>query len=244
MRITAIILARDEEIIMPFTLRHYAEFCDEIVVMDNGSRDRTAAHVGACPRARLVPYSTGGVLRDDIHAMMKSEIYRNVGQYRVTPPVSGDWFIMADADEFVHAAGGMRKALEQYEREGVTLPDMDGYEMCGDAVPDGNDERQLRAIIRTGTRHVIYDKAICVHRTLAIGYGLGAHTIRRLTGVEVRGGAHLMLLHYSFLSREYHDRKLDRIARTMPPGKDHIMLNRTWVHQWREAFYAARREVV
>ena len=79
MRITAIIVARDEAAIMPFTMRHYAEFCDDIVVFDHHSVDGTPNIVRSFPQGRVVPYDTGGVLRDDIHTDIKSDVWKNRG---------------------------------------------------------------------------------------------------------------------------------------------------------------------
>lgn len=220
MRVTAIIIAWNEATIIPFAMRHYAAFCDDIVVFDHHSTDATAELVRRWPQGRVQEYDTGGVLRDDIHAHIKNDVHKNRGPYRVTPPVSGEWCIMVDADEFLYHPA-IREYLLACADQGITVPAVQGYDMVSDALPDADDQRQLWSIIRHGIPYQNGSKCCCVHSDADIRYAPGAHCATiggRVTGGTPRGQTGLSLLHYKWLAWPYVERKL-RNLRLSPENR-------------------------
>ena len=82
--LTACVIARDEERRLPECLESLA-FCDEVVVVDSGSRDRTR-EIAAAAGARVYENPWRGFA-----------VQRNVALDRA----SGDWVLEIDADERV-----------------------------------------------------------------------------------------------------------------------------------------------
>lgn len=88
-------IACDEEALLPDCLRSVA-FCDEIVVVDGGSRDRTTA-VARAAGARVIENPWPGFAAQ-----------RNVA----IDHAEGDWILEVDADERV--SDSLRKEIEQF----------------------------------------------------------------------------------------------------------------------------------
>jgi tetratricopeptide (TPR) repeat protein len=96
-RITLCLIARDEEEMLPGCLTSVAGAVDEVVLVDTGSRDRTAA-LACAAGARVVEQAW----RDDFSAP-RNEALRHA---------SGDWVLQLDCDERLApgGAGALRAA--------------------------------------------------------------------------------------------------------------------------------------
>jgi len=64
MKICVITLCYNEEVILPFFIRHYEQVADRIICYDGGSTDRTREIIAACPIAELRELNTGGQVDD------------------------------------------------------------------------------------------------------------------------------------------------------------------------------------
>lgn len=219
MRITAIIVAWNEATIMPFTMRHYSAFCDEVLVYDHHSTDGTADIVRSFPKGRVQQYDMGGELRDDLHTVLKSFAYRNQGQFAPNPPVSGDWFIMADADELLYHPD-IRRYLEACDQAGITIPSILGWDMVSDTLPDPSDRRQIWEIVTEGIYEQQMGKNICIHKDAEILYAPGCHNAcfgGRFKGGRCQGFAeHLRLLHFKWMSWPHVEKKLKNLRLSGP----------------------------
>ncbi len=103
-RLSAVVIALDEERNIRDCLEGLA-FCDEIVLVDGGSRDRTAP-VAAALGARVYP-----------HPFEDFASQKNFGISKA----AGDWVLLVDADERVSAE------LAAEVLEAVERPRADGY---------------------------------------------------------------------------------------------------------------------
>jgi glycosyltransferase involved in cell wall biosynthesis len=216
--ITVITLTKNERAMIPFFLRHYARFADLIVVNDNDSSDGTREYAMSHPKTVVIPYSTGGVLRDDVHRDIKSN------QYRTLP---GEWFIIVDCDEFVWHPD-MAGYLDRCYHAGITLPRVAGYNMVGpkNGIPDDDDRAQLTDLIPNGVRYPFYDKSAVVHKSIQINYMIGSHYANPTGRVLQSQDAEIKLLHYYWLSEEY------RIVRTISTLK--ALSNENVANGWGE----------
>lgn len=106
MRVVGIVLVRDEDRFVARALRNVVEFCDELIVVDNESRDGTAAEiervrVGFPDKVRVVRTRDTG----ESHALIR--------------PFAGTktWIFGVDGDEIYDPAGlaRLRVRLEQGE---------------------------------------------------------------------------------------------------------------------------------
>lgn len=205
MRITVITLTKNEERIMPYFLRHCVQHiqADEIVVYDNDSTDKTREIVRACPVARVVPFSTGGQTRDSEHMEIKNLAYRNAGKYAPQPPVTGEWFVIVDSDEFVWADGGLRPYLEDCERQGYTLPHLDGYQMMPGALPPPDDGKLLLTDwCKAGTWFWLECKRAVVHAGIEVNYSPGCHSAHPVGACLRDAQQRIKLLHWKCFTYE------------------------------------------
>ncbi|HUX59194.1 MAG TPA: glycosyltransferase family 2 protein [Bacteroidales bacterium] len=91
MKIEAYILAHNEELLMPYIVRHYSQFAD-VIILENNSTDRTieiAHNMGATVWKYEIP--------DTMDTQLQTEI-KNVCWHGS----KADWIIIVDADEFVY----------------------------------------------------------------------------------------------------------------------------------------------
>jgi hypothetical protein len=111
MKVVAVLLVRDEQDIVATTIRyHRARGVDEVLVVDNGSTDRTVAILERMHRR-------------DPAVRWTSE----PGEYRQAEIVTGmareavargaDWVLPVDADEFWWSAEPLRDVLERHGRD-------------------------------------------------------------------------------------------------------------------------------
>jgi len=96
--ISLCVIAKDEEENIARCLDSVRGVCDEIIVVDTGSRDRTA-EVAASRGARVFDHPWG----DDFAAA------RNAGLERAT----GRWILVLDADEELSEGGEILRQLAQ-----------------------------------------------------------------------------------------------------------------------------------
>jgi hypothetical protein len=89
-RLTACIVAKDEERSLPRCLKSLRGLADEVVVVDTGSTDRTA-EVAREHGAKVKPFVWSGDF-----AAARNESLRHA---------TGNWVLMIDADEWLDAAG-------------------------------------------------------------------------------------------------------------------------------------------
>lgn len=201
--ITVVTLARNERYLAPFFLRHYERIADRIVVYDNQSDDGTPEFLAKHRKVEIRKYDTGGVLRDDVHAQIKSTAYRKL---------PGDWFIIVDFDELIWHPE-LKSYLDQCAEVGDSVPLVNGYSMIGDAAPVDDGKLLLTDAIRKGLLDGHYSKRCIVHRDIEVKYGPGCHSTmiamteeqlkRRLDRSLNRVRPLSKLLHYNWLSLEY-----------------------------------------
>ena len=68
MKVWAYVIAWNEELMLPYYLRHYSTFCDKIIVYDNMSTDSTrmiAESYGDL--VEVVPFDSGEEFNDYVH---------------------------------------------------------------------------------------------------------------------------------------------------------------------------------
>jgi glycosyltransferase involved in cell wall biosynthesis len=106
MRLSGVVIAQDEEHDLPRCLRSLS-FCDELVVVDGGSRDRTVETAGSAG-ARVVANPWPGYAAQRRFALAQA---------------TGDFVLSVDADEWV--SDDLRAAIV----EAMASPSQDGYEL-------------------------------------------------------------------------------------------------------------------
>jgi glycosyltransferase involved in cell wall biosynthesis len=199
----------NEETLMPYFLRHYAQFADRIVVYDNESDDGTAEIARAFPKTCVRTFGTDDQLRDDVLIDIKNNDWKESRGM-------ADWVIVVDVDEFLWHEN-LPAYLEACRAHGISLPVPQGFEMLAQAPPGG--AGQIVDEIRTGAPEPRFAKC-CVfdpNRIVEISYGPGCHRANPIGEVRADRSPELKLLHYRFLGRDWVQRRWEARSRRLSP---------------------------
>ena len=186
MKLIVIAVCRNEEKILPWFLRHYLQFADEIHIHDNSSTDNSRSIIISHPKTKIITYNTNGKIDDNIHISIKNEYYKSL---------NADWYIIVDMDEFIWCPN-LHDYLKKCQVDNITLPKITGYEMIGDGWPKNDGENQLIDHIQYGVKEPWFDKFVIVHKSVDIRYYPGAHQCNPVGGNTIESP--IKLLHYKF----------------------------------------------
>lgn len=169
-KIHAHILTRNEEHILPYTLRHYTGFCDGVFVHDMGSTDGTldiAKKFGATVRH----WDTGGKFDDNLNTRIKNECWLGI---------ETDWSMVVDADEILYFPRGHIQTLSAYDWQMLPVALPHGFEMLHDAWP--NPDGQIYDEAKCGAAHADYSKPVLFAPRLIerMRFSTGAHHLDEL----------------------------------------------------------------
>lgn len=195
MKIHAYIIAWNEEKILPYTLDHYSEFCEKIYVYDNMSTDGSDEIYKKYDKVKVVKWDTPDKKYNDVTlAEMKSNVYK---QSRG----KADWVIMCDCDEYLYHTNLITQ-LEVYKEAGITMPKIDGHDMCCETFPVYDGEPLTDKVKIGSETYAPMCKNIIFNPELDIKYMPGAHS-NQCPNAVFSDSAELKLLHYKFLGKDY-----------------------------------------
>lgn len=194
MKIHAHILAWNEEVIIPFTLNYYTDFCEKVFVYDNCSTDATYDICKKYSNVEIVKWKGDNGMNDATQSKLKSEMYRQKSRNQCV-----DWVIVIDCDEFLYDPNLLNK-LELLKTKKIDIPRVIGYDMVSEKLPQ--QEQSILDQIKTGYQNPFLNKCIVFNPDKDIQYGIGAHTIVAPDCVFSED-FELILLHYKFISLEY-----------------------------------------
>lgn len=239
MKIHLYTLAWNEERILPHFFRHYTKFCERIVVFDNESTDATPDIIRACPQAEHRVWSSNNQVNDQMYLDIKNTAYH---ESRGT----ADWVIVCDADEFLYHPSLLDK-LASYQRWGINLPRVKGFDMLPRTMPLDTDDLPL--VHREGIPDKWMNKRVIFRPELDIRYNPGAHSIAKPAGARSSLMPSLKLLHYKMLSLPYYmqrhrmlGERLSELNRMNGWGQHYLYAPEQMTKEYEDA--AARRRVV
>ena len=189
----------NESTILPFFLKYYFSFADEIVVYDNSSTDNSVEIVNSYENTRVVRYNTGGI-RDDILLVMKNNIWKEAR-------ARFDFVIMVDTDEFIYYPD-MKKLLRYCKKTGKTIMKPTGFNMVSEKLP--RYDLPITDQVRNGV-YEWHENKCCVfdpNKIREINYTVGAHKCVPRGRVRWFRSPDLKLLHYKYLSKETYLRRI------------------------------------
>lgn len=185
MKIRVISQCYNESRILPFYLRHYSVFADEIVIFDDNSDDGSREIMSLCKKVSIRDAPTRGI--DEVNRMeCYYAIKRESGDF--------DWIMFPDIDEFLFAPHGMRETLDRVGR-GYNIAGARGYNMVGEGIPK-DDGRQIYEIHKIGVSAPVYGKPIVVKPSANIDWVFGRHTVNFSDPISPEM---IKLLHYRYM---------------------------------------------
>lgn len=205
MKIRVVSCCYNEARMLPFFLRHYETFADEIVIYDDRSDDGSCELLQAHPKVVGHNCPFHGLNDDEMLNLWYAELKASPGKC--------DWVMFPDIDEFLIAPDGMRETLEKLGDKYGAIQST-AFNMTGNGVPV-DDGRQIYEINNSGVYSPVYSKAIILKAGSRIEWHRGRHQYDSCS-VPVSPAA-VRLLHYRYLGSDYtksrNARNYERVGR-------------------------------
>jgi len=166
----AYIMAWNEAETIALTIKHYQQFCDKVILLDNFSDDNTreiAEQMGA--EVRL--FGIKGVLDDREYTKIKNNVWKES---------DADWVIVVDADEIFFPYG--KYAFQLLSYSGFTIIKPQGWQVVSRDMPK---ENWLE--ITNGFAYDQYSKLCCFNpkEIQEINYVHGCHVAKPVGNVKI-----------------------------------------------------------
>jgi glycosyltransferase involved in cell wall biosynthesis len=216
MKITVFAICYNEELILPYFIRHYSQFAD-ICLYDNYSTDKSE-EIATMAGVKTIKYDSNNEIRDDIYLQIKNSCWKSS---------KADWVIVCDVDEFVYhpnLANILEKAdstifsLNMFNMISFKFPTTNGqiYEEVNMGVP---------ALPPFKTKMVLFKP----QEISEINYGPGCHNAFPVGNVKLNMNSDIKILHMKLLSKEYiinknimYGKRLSEINKRMGWGKGYL----------------------
>lgn len=192
MKVIVFMLNFNNADVLPFTLRHYSTFADEISVWDDQSTDGSRHILRSHDKVlmREWPYDTG--IDEDRFLAHACEWYPKAHP-------AFDWAMWVDPDEFIYAPD-VRKVLEENSQYDVitTL----GYNMTGNGLPKDDGHSQIYELNPNGIHAPVYSKPVVFRPSAYVRWNRGKHALQDCNP-KVTPVAQFKLLHYRYMGKYY-----------------------------------------
>lgn len=188
-------VCRNEELLIPWLMDHYAGLVDRFCIYDNESSDSTRAVLARYPKVEVIPFDTGGYFDDVANQRIKNTAWKaSRGQ--------ADFVIVCDMDEFLYHPH-LAALLATMKRRRYTVLKPRGYQMVGERLPAFDGSRHLTDVVTAGVPDFHnYSKAILFDpNRVEINYGPGAHRAHPTGEVKWFESRDVKLLHCKYVDR-------------------------------------------
>ncbi len=183
----------NEELLLPYFLRHYETFADRIFIINDHSTDRTVAIAKSHPKVHVINFAySGGLIEQNFNTTFES-LSRQFSRGQA------DWVMCVDADEFIYNPDILKELAMQKKRRRKVLKTT-AYTMMSETLPTTSG--QIYEELNQGLRSRGFDKEIIFDPEFDIVFGDGRHKAKLPQGMHATK-AKMTLLHYRYLSREY-----------------------------------------
>lgn len=186
----------NEQILLPYFLRHYEGFVHKMYFFDNYSTDQSAEIISNHKNAVLIKLDTKSKLRDDLFLEVKNNCWKDSRG-------KADFVIVCDVDEFLYHVN-MKEFLLRLGTRGYSAALPIGYNMVGDGLPISCG--QIYQEIFKGVRTYWSDKLSLFDPNMIreINFSPGCHKCNPRGVVRIlKDDPGLKLLHYHYLDQRY-----------------------------------------
>ena len=189
MTIDVFAVCYNEEIILPYFLKHYKKFARNITIYDNMSTDNSVQIMNE-HGVNVIPYDTQGKMDESTYLNIKNNCWKGS---------DADWVIVCDMDELIYHENIIEVLTNTHANHIVT----EGYEMMSESLP--TTEGQIYEELKFGYFKPAYSKP-CLFKPSEIkniNFTPGSHTARP-TGpnIIIIKNSVIKLLNYKYLNRE------------------------------------------
>jgi hypothetical protein len=195
----------NEVAVLPFWLRHYSAFADQIHVWDDHSTDGTRELLAAHPKVVLHDWPGTDGMDEEMNLELAHASY---------PLARGhaDWVMWPDMDEFLYHPD-MHNYLAGRKAAGREAIYAWGYNMIAEnGLPPDDGKSQIWELLRTGVHAPVYSKPIIFQPHIDLRWARGKHHLYDGAGSINVGPVpqwfrsdewEIKLLHYRYLGVEY-----------------------------------------
>jgi glycosyltransferase involved in cell wall biosynthesis len=201
MKIDVFTTCYNEEIILPYFIKHYKQFARNIFVYDNMSDD-SSVDIIKNSGVNLIQFDTKNKFEESALINLRNNCWKNS---------DADWVIVVDMDELVYHPN----IVDILKNTSATLIHPKAYEMMSESLP--TTENQIYDEIKMGYStdefpsmgiypgwKSNYSKG-CVFKPSElqeINFGPGSHECNPVGNVSVHKNTGIKLLHYKYINRE------------------------------------------
>lgn len=207
MKIDIFATCYNEQIILPYFLKHYKKFANNITIFDNMSTDNSV-NIMNDYGVDIIPFDTNGKFEESVLMNIRNNCWKNS---------EANWVIVCDADELIYH----ENLFEVLSGTNATHIITEGYEMMTENLP--KTDGQIYEEIKNGYFKPDYSKP-CLFKPSEItdiNFAPGSHTAKPTGNVISINNSGIKLLHYKYLNREvlinkyrhYADRQSDEMKR-------------------------------
>jgi hypothetical protein len=181
----------NEAVMMPWFLRWYSSFAEQIIVWDEFSTDGTRDIVKTCPKAELRDWPYHG-LDDNKFTFAVNNWYKEAR-------LRADWVMWPDVDEILYHPDPRKHLAESHY---ACIPAR-GYAMISEAGPPYPTETgQIFDHVNMGVPQENYNKWLIWRPQCEVIHGIGRHDVPRVNG-PISGEMDWKLLHYHYFGTRY-----------------------------------------
>jgi hypothetical protein len=173
MSIDVFAICYNEEVLLPYFIKHYQSMGANITIYDNYSTDNSVAIIKQAG-CTYIPYDSNNQIRDDLYLSIKNECWKKS---------KADFVIVCDIDEFLEV---------DFDTSKYTIINTQGYDMLG--IPPS------RFGVKNDmySKHIMFRPS----EFKQIGYSFGCHKCApegNISGSKETAN----LLHYKYISEEH-----------------------------------------
>lgn len=193
MKILVFVITYNCRDVLPYFLRYYETFADEISAFDDHSTDGTRQMLNAHSKVLVREWDKESGINEDLFLAHWQDWY---------PKARGrfDWVMIPDPDEMIYSPD-MLGTLSLAKSVGVQVIKPRGFNMMGDGLPK-DDGRQIYEINPMGVPAPVYSKPVIFQPHIKINWIRGKHDLEHCNPVVGRETG-MKLLHYRYMGAEY-----------------------------------------
>ncbi|OGH24572.1 MAG: hypothetical protein A3B47_03790 [Candidatus Levybacteria bacterium RIFCSPLOWO2_01_FULL_39_24] len=196
MKIDVYVMVYNEEFLLPYFLKHYGSFAQNIYAFYDESPDNSRKILSQHPKVTIFDLKEHGLNE----GYWISKLWT---KYEELSRGKADWVVLVDADEFLYHPNLM-EVLKREKKLGTQLIQPQGFTMFSETLPTTTG--QIYDEVKNGlpdywaTQCVLFDPAIYIR------FRNGCHSIAELQGnTSFKKGEEIgvKMLHYRYFGRKY-----------------------------------------